>query len=169
MYAVADDYQRLLDEYDREEAAKPTRYTVESAGKRGAWQVSNGDGTAQHFNKHNGGKRAAVRRALVLNQPVAHRLWCQMANTWRQLESRGWKALEIIDNDGITPAAANDPGAVAYVAANDQLISEYRITADEEGFWCECKDFQDGNAPMLASGQTYCKHILAAIMQQRIS
>lgn len=77
-----------------------------------------------------------------------------------QLERVTWKAVELVAHDRLEVFPTPRAGVVAMVAGSDEF-GRYAIEQTAHGLTCQCVHFQDGYAPLTASGSRYCKHLIA--------
>lgn len=112
-----------------------------------------------------GGRQAAFRAAVRLEN---HALWeaaWAMVEQEPALESRIWKACEIIIEGGVTPADNGD--ILALVASQSSEYGDYVVQMVDGLVACDCEDFQGGTAVYTeGSEQPLCKHVLAYQLSQ---
>lgn len=113
------------------------------------------------------GKEAAVEEAIKLAAPALYQMARYMALKNPVLRSRLWKAAQLAANGHVLPPR---PGNLVQevsqvLSATDEAIL-YSIQV-RDCHLCNCEDYQFEKAPRLASGQKYCKHILAYVLDKR--
>lgn len=77
-----------------------------------------------------------------------------------QLERGVWKAVEIVCNQGIEVYAVPQGDVLAMVNSSDGY-GRYALQNDNGYITCQCPHFTALEAPMIETGEQYCKHKLA--------
>lgn len=120
------------------------------------WEVVTGEKTVE-FPAGDTGKQQAFRLAIFVKDPAVYALASQMAKDNPALESRAWRAAELVIEGKVKMDVF---GLLAQVEGSD-AAGAYNITAVEGEIACDCQDWTGFTAPYLSSGQRVCKHILA--------
>lgn len=134
---------------------------VEYERSEGQYRVSNPiTGEEEFFPSGYRGRREALHRAVYFQNARLHRLVTQLVKKWPQVESRAWRAAELV----IQGAVKEPPNSQALFAVTSSTeYGDYLIASRKGLIICDCMDYMDGNAPYLGErGQRICKHILAA-------
>ena len=122
-------------------------------------------GEAEYFPKGYSGRREAMRRAVYYQNERLHRIVIELVRRHHKVESRAWRAAELMLNGGVKQAEGK---ALASVTSSS-AYGDYLITANSGLLVCDCIDYMDGNAPYIGkSGQRLCKHILALQFSRRL-
>ncbi|HET6446900.1 MAG TPA: hypothetical protein VFI27_20225 [candidate division Zixibacteria bacterium] len=131
------------------------------------YQVTNPiTGDIEYFPNGNAGKRIAMRRAVFFQDPRLHRFVVDLVERYPQVESRAWRAAELLLQGGVK----NSEGEALAIVASSTAYGDYLITARTGQIVCDCLDYMDGNAPYIGqSGQRLCKHILALQFTRRLA
>jgi hypothetical protein len=112
------------------------------------------------------GRREAMRRAVYFQNPRLHRIVIELTQRWPQLESRAWRAAELVLRGSVTEAAGSE--VLATVTSSNEY-GEYLLADRNQIIVCDCLDYLDGNAPYIGpAGQRMCKHILALQFNRRL-
>jgi hypothetical protein len=123
-------------------------------------------GDIEHFPKGYAGKREAMRRVVYFQDPRLHRFVVELVERYPQVESRAWRAAELVLSDGVR----NSDGEALASVASSTTYGDYLIVARDGYIVCDCLDYMDGNAPYIGrNGQRLCKHILALQFTRRLS
>jgi len=132
-----------------------------------AYQVIDPDtGTIESFPSGYIGRRNAMRRAVYFQNARLHRIVTDLVHQWPQIESRAWRAAELVLRGSVRQPA--DRGALANVTSSNEY-GDYLIATRDGTLVCDCIDYLDGNAPYIGpSGQRICKHILATQFARRM-
>ena len=112
------------------------------------------------------GRRDAFRYAVHATSPRLFRFVSEMSQKYPTLESRAWRAAEIVLNDGV----CLNNGQPATVASQSSEYGDYLIHNIAGALACDCLDFQGGTAVYISThDQPYCKHILAYQLALRLT
>lgn len=103
------------------------------------------------------GKRQAYRLAIFVKSPSAYALASKTAKDNPALESRAWRAAELVAEGMVK---LDVPGVLAQVEGSDEA-GAYNIVIADGQFACDCQDWTGFTAPPLSEGQRVCKHLLA--------
>lgn len=128
--------------------------TYNRSGRK--WEVVTGENTVE-FPAGETGKRQAYRLAIFVSDPAVYALASQMAKENPALESRAWRAAELLIEGKVR---ADVPGVLAQVEGGD-AAGAYNICFADGQIACDCHDWTGYTAPMLNDGQRVCKHLLA--------
>lgn len=106
------------------------------------------------------GRRQAFQTAVNMVDPELYQRAGLLVARHPHLESRVWKAVELVIADQV-----QDGDLRTYVATvgSQSEYGNYTLTHDPHGrMTCDCVDFTDFTAPVvMGDTQAYCKHILA--------
>lgn len=101
------------------------------------------------------GKREAFQRSIQIASQAVYSLALTFAE-FAPLESRAWKAAEIVVRGGVEVASAT----LALVDGNSEY-GRYNVEM-VDGLWeCDCADFTENGAVQCIDWQARCKHIVA--------
>ncbi len=126
------------------------------------YQVVNPDtGEIAEFPAGRDGRQAAFKLAVATENNRLYRMALAKVDAAPLLESRVWRACELVLTNGVTLLGASEmPPAVATVASSNEY-GDY-IVSQMIGQWvCECEDWRGGMCPADDTGPR-CKHTLAA-------
>lgn len=130
------------------------------------YEVHTPDGV-ETFPAGKDGRRSAHRYALATIAPDVVTIAVQIIHRFPVLETRAWRACEIVADGGVTFQPA--PNVLAAVASqSDDYGGDYTLVRGADGLiYCNCAD--QAIAPIIAqSGQQYCKHVLAYQIASRV-
>lgn len=114
------------------------------------------------------GKRAAFRLSVDLQSPKLHELACEWEAQYPELQSRIWKAVEIVLGKGVLPAFSMQHLAV--VTSQSSMFGDYNIAMRDQMLQCDCEDFLSFAAPMIGdNAQPMCKHLIAYVLFTRLN
>ena len=118
---------------------------------------------ADTFPSGRDGKRAAFRLSVQLQNPKLHNIAIEWQTMYPELQSRIWRAVEIVLADGVLPSFSMQHLAV--INSQNSAYGEYNIAMRDEMLQCDCEDFISFSAPMIGDkSQPLCKHLLAYII-----
>ena len=124
-------------------------------------------GKVEIFPSGYAGRREAKRRAVYFQNSRLYRLVVELVERWPQIESRAWRAAELVVNGSVKDP--KDDLSLAIVASSSDY-GDYLLAERKGHIVCDCLDYMDGNAPYLGqSGKKVCKHILALQLSNRLS
>lgn len=140
-----------------------------SEAERG-YIVTNGDGTAVvHTPPGKAGKEAAMIQAIEIENPHLYQLAKYMTLKNPVLGKRIWAACKLIINGHVLPPVpGNLVNEVAQVISETDESVTYTVQY-RDGQLCNCEDYQFQKSPTLKTGQRYCKHILAHLINQEMN
>lgn len=122
---------------------------------------------ADTFPRGINGKRAAFQLAVKLRKPQLHQLATDWIAQSPELESRIWKACQIVLDNHVLPAFSMQHLAV--VKSQSSVFGDYNIAMRDQMLQCECPDFESFAAPMVGENmQPMCKHLIAYVMHAKI-
>ena len=112
-------------------------------------------------------KAEAWRFAVSMLDPDLFDLAQRMIEAQPHTERVIWRAVELIINDAVEVFDVAQGDVVAKVQSSDEY-GRYSIKQTAHGYTCQCHHFTNLDAPLLPSGQYFCKHI-AAVQIWRIA
>lgn len=115
-----------------------------------------GDEVGDPFPSGVDGKRRAFQTAVALESPRLYHMAREAAETAPAVESRYWRACEIVLGDGVKLVLDGD--ILAAVQSTNEY-GDYLIRSQAGELICECEDFGNG-APYDEQGKV-CKHVAA--------
>lgn len=134
--------------------------------KQRKYVVAHGNETAV-FPAGRNGRKEANRFAMQMLSPRLYRLAMQLTERSPVLESRAWKAAEIVLAGGVTRHP--NTSVLAMVESQSSEYGDYNITAVGDVLVCDCADFQGATAVFTdANPQPWCKHLLAYQLALRL-
>jgi hypothetical protein len=117
-------------------------------------------GDVAHFPSGAHGRRQAFQTAVEMTDPELYQQAGRIIARHPHLESRVWRAVELVIADHVQAGQAD-----LYVATvgSQSEYGNYTLTYDSHGrMTCDCQDYTDFTAPVIeGSLQPHCKHILA--------
>lgn len=106
------------------------------------------------------GRQAAFKMSVAAHSLKLYRLATARINEAPLLESRVWRACELVLNGDVTFVEPDEmPPAVATVTSNNEY-GAYIVSQVGNQWLCECEDWTSGMCPADATGPR-CKHTLA--------
>jgi hypothetical protein len=112
------------------------------------------------------GRRNAMHRAVYFQDARMHRIVTELVQRSPQLESRAWRAAELVIRGAVNEAI--DGEALSSVTGSSEY-GDYLVASRNGIVVCDCPDYMEGNAPYFSqNGQRLCKHILATQLTQRL-
>lgn len=130
------------------------------------YEVAHGDALVE-FPAGLAGKRNAFKMTIYAASRRLYRLVDDLAKKHPALESRAWKAAEIVIEEGVNRQV---DGALAIVASQSSEYGDYLIQEVDGLLACDCVDFTGHTAPFVGhSFQRLCKHILSYQIAVRLS
>lgn len=124
-------------------------------------------GAVEHFPSGNQGRRDALRCAIHFQSPRLFRIVTDLVRRYPLLESRAWRAAELVLNGAVK--SVNKDGVLATVTGSNEY-GDYLVKGRNGYIQCDCIDYADGNAPYIGpTAQRFCKHILATQFARRLA
>lgn len=112
------------------------------------------------------GKAQAFQFAVGMLDPDLYNAAQRVITRHPQLERTVWRAVELVATDQVEVfAMPTEMGIIGMVGSSDGA-GRYAVGNDNGYSSCQCHSFTEMTAPLMPSGQTMCKHILAVKLWQ---
>lgn len=124
-------------------------------------------GVVEYFPPGYQGRRDALHCAIQFQSPRLHRFVIELIQRYPLLESRAWRAAELVLNGAVK--VMDGDGVLASITGSSEY-GDYLVKSRNGYIQCDCIDYADGNAPYIGpTAQRFCKHILAVQFARRLS
>lgn len=111
-------------------------------------------------------KGEATKFIISLLHPKLYQAATRLIEKQPQLERVTWKAVEIVANQGVELKGdgLGSNGRLAAMVESSDGMGRYAIEIDNGFYTCQCEHWISFTAPVAASGNRYCKHIIASYL-----